>query len=113
MWYRKAAIHPGYDSIEVEETIVSLRTLDDYLKLVYTVEIYLDSSDEPTGFFGRFAELPGSVVQAETLSQLEEKLEVMKRTWLETALAEGREIPEPQPTDADATDNYPRRDELE
>lgn len=89
------------------------RILEDYLKLSYTVEIYLDSGDEPTGFFGRFAELPGSVVQAETLPQLEEKLEVMKRTWLETALAEGREIPEPQPTAADATDSYPRRDELE
>ncbi len=88
------------------------RTLDDYLALPYTVEIFPDNGDEPTCFFARIVELPGSLVQAETPAAVEAKIQDAKRAWLETALAAGRPIPEPQPVTSAATDAYPRRDEI-
>jgi predicted RNase H-like HicB family nuclease len=88
-------------------------SLEDYLALPYTVEIYSDNDDEPTCFFARIAELPGSLVQADTAAAVEAKIEESKRAWIEAALAAGRPIPEPQPVARMATDAYPRRDELE
>ncbi len=86
------------------------RSFDDYVALPYTIEVYPDNGDEATCFYARITELPGTLVQADNLPDLEVKIEAAKRAWIEDAIATGRPIPEPQPMTATATDAYPRRE---
>ncbi len=98
--------------VSFEESTVGFRKLEDYLALPYTVEIYPDNGDEPTCFYARIVEFPGTLVQAECPAKLEERLEAAKRAWIEAALRKGQPIPVPQVDSSTATDAYPRRDEL-
>lgn len=91
---------------------MNTRSLEDYLALPYTVEVYPDNGDEPTCFYARIVEMSGSLVQADTPAAVETAIEAAKRAWIKAALAAGRPIPEPQPVTSLATDAYPRRDEL-
>jgi antitoxin HicB len=71
------------------------RSIDDYLKLPYTVEITKDEGENYSGWFARVVELPGCMTQADTLEELEFMIEDAKRAWITTALEDGEMIPEP------------------
>lgn len=71
------------------------RSIDDYLKLPYTVEITRDEGENYSGWFARVVELPSCMTQADTLEELEFMLEDAKRAWITTALEDGETIPEP------------------
>lgn len=73
------------------------KTVEYYLKLPYTIEIFRDADDEAGGWAARVAELPGCMTQGDDLSELGEMLDDAMRTWIETALADGDPIPEPRP----------------
>lgn len=72
------------------------RTVDEYLRLPYTVEVIRDESDGLPGYVARVAELPGCLTQADDFQQLSEMIEDAMRVWIETALEDGRAIPQPR-----------------
>jgi antitoxin HicB len=73
------------------------RSLEDYLALPYTIEVYPDDSDGQTGFVARVVELPGCLTQADSFEELGAMIEDAKRAWIETALEDGQLVPEPRP----------------
>jgi antitoxin HicB len=70
------------------------KTIDDYLRLPHTIEIYPDEEDG--GFVASVRELPGCFTHADTWAELQPMIEEAKRAWLEVALEFGDPIPEPQ-----------------
>ena len=70
------------------------KTIEYYLTLPYRLEIVPDT--EEGGYGARYPELPGCITCAETMDGIIANAEDAKRTWLEAALEEGIEIPEPQ-----------------
>lgn len=76
---------------------MSIRSVDEYLKLPYTIEVIRDEDDNYLGWFARVVELPGCMTQADTFEELGEMIEDAMRAWIETALEEGQIIPEPRP----------------
>ncbi len=73
------------------------KTVEDYLKLPYTIEIFRDETDDEAGWVARVVELPGCMTQGESFPELAEMLDDAMRTWIESALADGDPIPEPRP----------------
>jgi len=69
------------------------KNLDYYLALNYTYQIAWDEESEAYG--GQIVELPGCVATGETPAETLEALDEAKQAYLEVALAEGWEIPEP------------------
>lgn len=68
------------------------RTVDDYMRLPYRMEIYWDQD-----YWGaEFPELPGLVAGAETWDELEGKIEDAKRAWFDAMIEDGLPIPEPR-----------------
>jgi antitoxin HicB len=78
---------------------MATRTVDDYLALPYTVEVFRDSNKDDPGWAARVVELPGCITQADTFEELGEMIEDAMRGWLTVALEEGLVIPEPHPTE--------------
>lgn len=72
------------------------RTVDDYLKLPYTIEVVHDRSDDHPGWFARVVELPGCMTQADTFEELGPMIEDAMRGWIEIGLEDGQPIPEPR-----------------
>jgi antitoxin HicB len=73
------------------------RTLEDYLKLPYTISIVHDSDDEGNeGFVASVEELPGCYSQGATLEEAAARITDAMQGWLSVALEDGREIPEPR-----------------
>ena len=70
------------------------KSLEDYLKLPYTVEII---PAEEGGFTARMVELPGCITQGDTWEEVGEMIADARRVWLEEALENGITIPEPRP----------------
>lgn len=70
-----------------------MKTLDDYLKTPYKMEIITDPTEG--GYVVSFPELPGCITCAETLTDAVNNAEDARRAWLEAALADGIIIPEP------------------
>ena len=69
------------------------KTLNDYMKMSYRMEIVEDQTEG--GFVVSYPDLPGCISCGETIeSAIKNALEA-KRVWLETALEEGLEIHEP------------------
>lgn len=71
-------------------------SVEDYLKLPYTIEVIRDESDGYTGWFAKVRELPGCMTQADTFDELGAMIEDAKRAWIESALEDGAEIPLPR-----------------
>lgn len=69
-------------------------TLNEYMKLPYRMEIVPDQ--EEGGYAVTFPELPGCLTCGETPETAVSNAEDAKKTWLEAALEEGLEIPEPE-----------------
>lgn len=72
------------------------RTLEEYLHLPYTIEVTRDE-EEDAGWVARVVELPGCITQGEDFQELGEMIEDAMRMWIETAIEDGAEIPEPRP----------------
>ena len=75
-------------------------TVEDYLKLPYTIEIQRDETAEFRGWFAAVRELPGCMTQTERFDELEAMIEDAMRAWIEIALEDGKEIPQPVTSDA-------------
>ena len=70
-----------------------MRTLIDYLKLPYRMEIVEDQAEG--GDTVSFPELPGCITCGETIESALKNAEDAKKTWLEAVLEDGGEVPEP------------------
>jgi antitoxin HicB len=79
---------------------MSAKTVDDYLKLPYTIEVFRDANEDDPGWVARVAELPGCLTQADTFEELGEMIEDAMRGWIEIALEDGTPVPEPRPDEA-------------
>lgn len=77
-----------------------MKTINEYLKLPYTIEVYRDDNEEDPGWVARVAELSGCITQADTFEELGEMIQDAMRAWMETALEENIPIPEPQTIEA-------------
>lgn len=75
--------------------IMETKTIEEYLRLPYTIEVVHDQSGEETGWFARVVELPGCMTQADTFDELEEVVQDAMRAWLLTAFEAEMPIPEP------------------
>lgn len=69
------------------------RTLEEYMKLPYRMEIVEDEYEG--GYALWFPELPGAVTCGETIEEVLSLADDCKRTWLEAAIEDLDEIPEP------------------
>ena len=75
---------------------IKASTLEEYLALPYTIEIYRDDTDGATAYVARVTELPGCLTQADSFEELEEMIQDAMRAWIETALEDGQAVPEPR-----------------
>lgn len=69
------------------------KPLDHYLNRRYP---FLVHASEDGGYVAEIEELPGCVTQAETLQEVEERIEDARRAWIEVAYEDGLEIPPPR-----------------
>jgi len=69
------------------------KTLSDYMKLPYRMEFVEDVSEG--GYVVSFPELPGCITSGATIEEAAEHAREAKRLWLEAALEDQLEIPEP------------------
>ena len=70
-----------------------VRTLNDYMKMSYRMEIVADR--EEGGYVVSFPDLPGCITCGETMETALSNAEDAKKAWLEAALEEGIKIQEP------------------
>jgi len=68
------------------------KPLEYYLALPYRIELI---PDEDGYWFAQIPSLPGCMTQGASRTEALEMLDEAKMLWLETALAEGIDIPEP------------------
>lgn len=71
-----------------------MRTIDEYMKLPYRVEIIPDTDEG--GFVAAYPELAGCMTCGETIESAIANLTDAKKAWLEAAIADGVNIPEPE-----------------
>ena len=67
-----------------------MKTLNDYLKIPYRLEIIPDTDEG--GFVASYPDLPGCLSCGDTIEAAVKKAEDAKREWLTAALEEGLEI---------------------
>ena len=70
-----------------------MKTLNDYLEISYRMEIIEDK--EEGGFVISYPDLPGCITCGETIESAVANAFDAKKTWIEVALEEGKEIFEP------------------
>ncbi|WP_148284376.1 type II toxin-antitoxin system HicB family antitoxin [Dehalococcoides mccartyi] len=71
--------------------------MDYYMGLPYTVVIEPDEdNDGGTYYVARALELTGCIGDGDTPEEALESLAIHKRMWIESQLADGASIPEPQ-----------------
>lgn len=75
-----------------------MKTLNDYLALSYRMEIVRDSDEG--GFVASYPDLPGCITCGETEEEALKNVLDAKKAWLEAALEENIEIPEPDSLEA-------------
>ena len=75
-----------------------MKTLNDYLALSYRMEIIKDSDEG--GFVASYPDLPGCITCGETEEEALKNALDAKKAWLEAALEENIEIPEPDSLEA-------------
>ena len=73
--------------------VVEKKTIEYYMALPYQ-EVIVAAKEG--GYVGYIPELKGCITQSETKAGILDMLEDAKACWLEAALEEGIEIPEPQ-----------------
>ena len=72
------------------------KNLEYFLALPYKTEILQDFDSDNPGWVARVVDLPGCMTQADSFAELEDMIEDAKRAWIDTALEDGVEIPEPR-----------------
>jgi antitoxin HicB len=77
--------------IEAEE--VNMKTMEEYLKLPYTIEMIQESDGS---WYVKIKELPGCMSQGDTPEEAIEMIHDAMRAWIEVALEDGMPVPEPQ-----------------
>lgn len=70
-----------------------MKTINDYLKLPYRMEVIRDAGEG--GYVVSYPDLPGCITCGNSLQSAIESAEDAKKAWIETALAEGIQIREP------------------
>lgn len=70
------------------------RDINYYLSLPYKIELYPSSEG---GFAVAIPELPGCISQGQTREEALEMIEDAKAAWIEIALEDGFDVPEPAP----------------
>ena len=75
-----------------------MKTLNDYLALSSRMEIIRDSDEG--GFVASYPDLPGCITCGETEEEALKNALDAKKAWLEAALEENIEIPEPDSLEA-------------
>ena len=75
-----------------------MKTLNDYLALSYRMEIIRDNDEG--GFVASYPDLPGCITCRETEEEALKNALNAKKAWLEAALEENIEIPEPDSLEA-------------
>ena len=71
-----------------------MKTIEEYLKLPYKMEIVPDGDEG--GYAVSFPELPGCMTCGDTLESAVKNAVDAKRAWLEAAIEDGTEIKEPE-----------------
>ena len=71
-----------------------MKTIEDYLRMNYTMEVIEDPTEG--GFFVSFPELPGCITCGQTLENALANALDAKKAWLEAALEDGLVIQEPK-----------------
>lgn len=74
-----------------------MRTIDEYMKLHYRLEIVEDPDEG--GYVVSFSDLRGCITSADTIERAIDNVKDGKRAWLEAMLEDGSEIPEPDDLD--------------
>lgn len=74
------------------------KSLEYYLGLPYHIEIIPDTVEG--GYTACYPDLPGCITCSETMEGIIANAQDAKRAWLEAAIADGIEIPEPLVEDA-------------
>ena len=72
------------------------KSVDQYLKLPYTIEITRDDDIDNPGWAACVVELNGCITQADTFEELGSMIEEAMRLWIEVAMEDGLPIPEPR-----------------
>jgi len=72
------------------------KSIDDYLKLPYTIEVIRDTNEENPGWVARVVELPGCFTQSDDFEGLQAMVEDAMRLWIGTAIEDGLPVPEPR-----------------
>jgi antitoxin HicB len=67
-----------------------------YVSLPFRIEIHPTAE---SGFVAAIPDLPGCITQGDTKEEVLQMIEGAKEAWIETALEEGIEIPEPVPNE--------------
>ena len=80
----------------------SQRSVEEYLRLPYTIHVIRDELGGHPGFFARVLELSGCMTQADDFAELGDMVEDAMRAWIETAQEDGQTIPEPWPIELTA-----------
>ena len=75
-------------------------TIEDYLELPYTIEVFREDDPENPGWVARVVELDGCITQADSFEELEEMIADAMRSWIIIALEDGFPIPEPRPLES-------------
>ena len=75
-----------------------MKTLNEYLALSYRMEIVKDRDEG--GFVASYPDLPGCITCGETEEEALKNALDAKKAWLEAALEENIEIPEPDSLEA-------------
>lgn len=70
----------------------TLQTVDDYLKLPYTVRV---TADPTGGYVAAVEELPGCISQGETWDEIHEMIHDAMESWIAGALDDGETVPVP------------------
>jgi predicted RNase H-like HicB family nuclease len=76
-----------------------MRSLEDYLKLPYTIETKKESDGS---YFIKVKELPGCMSVGEGIEEAYAMIEDAKADWIQSCLDDGRVIPEPEEDGAKA-----------
>ncbi|MGD9570081.1 MAG: type II toxin-antitoxin system HicB family antitoxin [Sedimentibacter sp.] len=76
-----------------------MKDLNYYINLKYPYHIDTINENEGGGFIITYPDLPGCMSDSETLNEVVQMGEDAKKAWIETALENGMEIPEPYSTE--------------
>ena len=71
---------------------ITLKTFEYYMSLPYKIVIFPASEG---GYVAELPELPGCLTQGDSWQDVFEMIQDAKAAWIDVALQDGREIPEP------------------